>query len=90
LLEDVGVAVAVIIKNELMGSIDVGSGFLTTNLALCEALKISLGLEVSISKRNQFEMREGPKANIERLLSLGWNPENTDEFFCKTPADGFN
>jgi hypothetical protein len=90
LLEDVGVAVAMIIKNELMGSIDVGSGFLTTNLALCEALKISLGLEVSISKRNQFEMREGPKANIERLLSLGWNPENTDDFFCKTSADGSN
>ena len=90
LLEDVGVAVAVIIKNELMGSIDVGSGFLTTNLALCQALKISLGLEVSISGRNQFEMREGPKANIDKLLSLGWNPENTDNFFCKTPSDRSN
>ena len=85
LLEDVGVAVATIIKNEMMGSIDVGSGFLTTNLALCQTLKISLGLEVSISGRDQVEMREGPKANIDALLSFGWNPENTVDFFSKTP-----
>jgi hypothetical protein len=75
---DVAGAIHLALQHNLRGLLDVGSGFLTSNLDLCK----SIGRELDLAAPSDEKIYEpnSKTADISILENLGWKPINTEQF----------
>ena len=76
-IADVGRALDLILTNECMGEVDIGSGFLTTNYRFATRIATLMDRPMPIKKSDSTNI--GPVADISTLLQLGWSPTRTIE-----------
>lgn len=75
-LDDVISALYVIIQHQLMGQIDIGSGFLTRPSELCRAL--GKKFEIHSNGKTIYDM--GANTDVDSLLLNLWSPRITRDF----------
>ena len=76
---DVAIGISLSLEANIKGRIDLGSGQLRSNKALAVAIcKIE---KIAHPVFLDYKRLDGPVANTEKILKLGWVPYATDSFF---------
>jgi hypothetical protein len=81
--EDVGLAIDEIIRYQVRGAVEIGTGVLRTNAELIDTLRFhekNSNLP-SIAKPTFHLIHESRPADISKLRAIGWAPKLTSEFF---------
>jgi nucleoside-diphosphate-sugar epimerase len=74
-ISDVGRALSLLVMNECMGQIDIGSGYLTSNYSFAKHIASLMDRPTPIST-SEYKV-DGPVADVSILAQLGWTPSYT-------------